>query len=47
MNVHEAGDVTYFVFEVSYFRFCQNKFVCIDVAMCLPVYDVDTVFRLC
>ena len=42
-----TGNATYFVFEVTWFRFCQIKFVCIDVAMCDPVHDVETVFRLC
>ena len=26
-----AGGATYFVFEVSWFRFCQIRFVCIDL----------------
>ena len=42
-----SGGATYFVFEFNYLRFCQIKFVCIDVAMCDPVHDVETVFRLC
>ena len=42
-----ARGATYFVFEVNCFRFCQIKFVCIDVGMCDPVHDVETVFRLC
>ena len=46
-SVFLSGGATYFVFEVNCFRFCQIKFVCIDVAMCDPVHDVETVFRLC
>ena len=42
-----SGGATYFVFEFNYLRFCLIKFVCIDVAMCDPVHDVETVFRLC
>ena len=42
-----SRDTTYFVFEVSCFRFCQIKFVCIDAGMCDPVHDVETVFRFC
>ena len=42
-----TGGATYFVFEANCFRFCQIKFVCIDVAMCDPVHDVETVFRFC
>ena len=45
--VASARGATYFVFEVSCFRFCQIKFVCIDVGMCDPVHDVETVFHLC
>ena len=44
-NIYRGA--TYFVFEVSCFSFCQIKFVCTDVAMCDPVHDVETVFRLC
>ena len=33
------------IFWVSFFF--QIKFVCIDVAMCDPVHDVETVFHLC
>ena len=29
-----SGDEMHFAFWVSYFRFCQTEFVCIEAAMC-------------
>ena len=37
----DTRGATYFVFKVSYFLFC-HKFICINVANCDSVQDVET-----
>ena len=40
-----SADASYFVFKVNLFRFCQINIICTDVAVCDPVYNMETVFE--
>ena len=40
---HITGDARYLVFVVTFFRFCQLKFVHIDHTMCDLVHGLKTV----
>ena len=41
-----SGDASYFVLKVNLFRFCQINIICTGVAICDPVYNIETVFHL-
>ena len=34
-------------FGLLVFYFCLIRFICMNVAMCGPVHDVETIHRLC
>ena len=42
LSFSSSGVEMYFVLVVNFFRFCLINFVCIDVAICDSVHDVET-----
>ena len=47
MNAYNSRVAMYFVFVVNFFSFCEIKFVCIDIAICDPVLDIETIHGPC